>query len=166
MRRKGYLPDDIAGAAVDFQALSSWANSLASIAGCESTRACVAIPRHVDEPACVWVDPRYQRYRAAWLLAQQQHLVEPISGIGEWVDVDHVVARSWAIKAGFGWVRLFPVWAEVNRSAGGGRERTALQSGNPRQGLARRGGLIFAGELQLMKMMGHPVGTTAQPESL
>lgn len=158
MRRKTATPDDIAVAAVDMRSLARWAARIVRIGQCAHDKACAAVPKRNDEPTCVWVDPRYQSYRSAWLKAQEQGLVEPLESFGEWVDVDHLCARSWAIKAGFSWVRLFPVWAEVNRSAGAGREKSMLR-GNAGESLARRGGIVFASDLQIMKIIGHPVDT-------
>jgi hypothetical protein len=135
------------------------------IPGCSGAGACVAVPPREDEPACVWVTPRYGPYRAAWLKAQAEGFVEPLTSFGEWVDVDHLCARSWAAEAGLSWIRLFPVWAEVNRSAGAGREKAALGQ-NPASGLRRRGGIVYAAELQIMKIIGHPVGTASRPELL
>ena len=80
-------------------------------------------------------------------------------------DVDHVFPKSWAEKHGaISHVRLFPVWREVNRSAGAGREKSALSL--PGRGPKAVGGIIFAQDLQLMKMLGHPVGSTKDPETL
>jgi hypothetical protein len=60
-------------------------------------------------------------------------------------------------------VRLFPVWAEINRSAGGGREKEALRIGlSP----MRQKGIVFGDELQVLKILGHPVGTVSDPVSI
>jgi hypothetical protein len=61
------------------------------------------------------------------------------------------------------YVRLFPVWAEINRSAGPGREKGAL-----RVGLVpiRKQGIVFGLELQVLKILGHPVGTASDPVSI
>jgi hypothetical protein len=53
------------------------------------------------------------------------------------------------------------VWAEINRSAGAGREKHALLSE-----FVRKQGLIYAQELQVLKMLGHPVGTASAPVSI
>jgi hypothetical protein len=57
-------------------------------------------------------------------------------------------------------VRLFPVWAEINRSAGAGREKDALTVGLIAK---RKNGIVYAQELQVLKILGHPVGTAADP---
>ena len=62
------------------------------------------------------------------------------------------------------YVRLFPVWAEVNRSAGAGREKTALNNESAK--LTPVEGIVYATELQVLKILGHPVGTASGPVSI
>jgi hypothetical protein len=55
------------------------------------------------------------------------------------------------------------VWAEINRSAGAGREKNALKAAL----MARRKlGIVYAEELQVLKILGHPVGTANDPISI
>jgi hypothetical protein len=61
------------------------------------------------------------------------------------------------------YVRLFPVWAEINRSAGAGREKGALGIGLFHR---RKQGIVFAEQLQVLKLLGHPVGAKADPVSI
>jgi hypothetical protein len=62
------------------------------------------------------------------------------------------------------YVRLFPVWAEVNRSAGAGREKAALNDSFVNRVPIE--GILYAMELQVLKIIGHPVGTASNPESI
>lgn len=57
------------------------------------------------------------------------------------------------------YVRLFPVWREVNRSAGGGRERLDPHTAGfkPHR---MKSGIYFATDLQVRKMLNHPVGSS------
>jgi len=57
-----------------------------------------------------------------------------------------------------------PSGAEVNRSAGGGREKASLKDGVRE---ARPvDGILYATELQVLKIIGHPVGTPSEPVSI
>jgi hypothetical protein len=110
----------------------------------------------------------YRNYRLAWNCASAQGLVDELSDYGQCVDADHLLARAVARKLDLnGWLlRLHPVWAEVNRSAGAGREKSATGSRKNAREIAggRAGDIFFAGELQFLKIIGHPVGTAASPE--
>jgi hypothetical protein len=61
------------------------------------------------------------------------------------------------------WVRLFPVWAEVNRSAGG-REKWLLDGYRSKP--ERLGKVVYAKELQILKLLGHPVGSHRDPSKV
>lgn len=126
-------------------------------------QALVLVTNDAVDPCIVWASPRLTNYRAVWSSASAAGFVEPASEWGENVDVDHVFPKSWANSPGskISYVRLFPVWAKVNRSAGAGREKYGLTSE-----LTRRRGLCYAQELQVLKMLGHPVGTASDPVSI
>ena len=113
------------------------------------------------DPVVVWVRPSLADYKGVWHTAAREGLVDPASDFGEGVDIDHVFPRSWAKLPRYAveYVRIFPVWGEVNRSAGGGRERwdPAAPGYTPNE---HKGGIYFANDLQLRKMLGHPVGST------
>ena len=127
------------------------------------SQALVLVTNDPSDPCIVWASPKLQDYRAVWDAACSAGFVEPASEWGPGVDIDHVFPRSWANLQGLEYVRLFPVWAEVNRSAGGGREKAALKAGLfPK----RKQGIVFAEELQVLKILGHPVGTALKPESI
>ena len=70
------------------------------------------------------------------------------------MDIDHVFPKNWANLPGSNvkYVRLFQVWAEINRSAGAGREKGALKAGL----IAKHKGIVYAQELQVLKILGHP----------
>lgn len=109
----------------------------------------------------VWVRPSLRDYKAVWHAAARMQLVDPADSIGDGVDIDHVFPKSWTRLPGYtvAYVRIFPVWSEVNRSAGGGRERCDPKApGYVPNELAE--GIYFATDLQLRKMLGHPVGST------
>ena len=114
------------------------------------------------DETCVWVVSTYSDYRGAWKKAANGGLVDRLTEWGEGIDVDHLFPRSWAKKTGIEtWLlRLHPVFREVNRSAGGGREKICPAMQPPASGV------IYAKGLQVMKMAGHPVGTTFAPEIL
>jgi hypothetical protein len=129
----------------------------------ENFQALALVTNDASDPCIVWASPRLLNYRAIWNAASAAGFVESASEWGENVDIDHVFPKSWANSPGSNlrYVRLFPVWAEINRSAGAGREKHAL---NP--GLIRKQGLCYAEELQVLKMLGHPVGTASTPVSI
>jgi hypothetical protein len=127
--------------------------------------ALVLVTNDPTDPCIVWASPKLGGYRAAWRAATVGGFVEAASEWGDHVDIDHVFPKSWANSPGskLEYVRLFPVWAEINRSAGGGREKDALKRGVIP---TRRQGIVYAQELQVLKILGHPVGTAADPVSI
>lgn len=109
----------------------------------------------------IWVRPSLRNYTEVWRRAARMLLVDAAESIGDGVDIDHVFPRSWTKLPRYKieYVRIFPVWREVNRSAGGGRERLDPQAPDyvPNE---LKAGIYFATDLQLRKMLGHPVGST------
>jgi hypothetical protein len=129
------------------------------------SEAMVIVTNDPTDPCIVWASPRLRDYRAVWDAAAAAGFVEAASEWGDNVDIDHVFPKSWASLPGsdLRYVRLFPVWAEVNRSAGASREKSALKFGlSPK----RKAGIVYAKELQVLKILGHPVGTAAHPHRL
>ena len=94
-----------------------------------NAEALVLVTNDSTDPCIVWASPRLESYRAVWNQAAAAGFVEPADTWGENVDIDHVFPKSWANRPGssLNFVRLFPVWGEVNRSAGAGREKSALK---------------------------------------
>lgn len=128
-----------------------------------NSEALVLVTRDQSDPCSVWASPKLRDYRAVWNAAAAAGFVEAASEWGDKVDIDHVFPRSWANAPGSNlkYVRLFPVWAEINRSAGAGREKDGLKVGLfPK----RNQGIVYAEELQVLKILGHPVGTASKPE--
>lgn len=114
-----------------------------------------------------WVSPTFTSYRRAWQKAADAHWVDPIEVWGDiGTDMDHLYPKSWAQVPNkkVSHIRLFPVWSEVNRSAGAGREKAALQAGVVDPKFADD--IVYADELQVLKIIGHPVGTSTKPESI
>lgn len=109
----------------------------------------------------IWVRPSLRNYTEVWLRAARMLLLDAPESIGSCVDIDHVFPKSWTKLPRYKieYVRIFPVWREVNRGAGGGRERLDPQAPGymPNE---LRAGIYFATDLQLRKMLGHPVGST------
>jgi hypothetical protein len=131
----------------------------------DKSQALVLVTHDPSDPCIVWASPTLRQYRAVWDAAAVLGFVEPATEWGEDVDIDHVFPKSWANSPGSNlkYVRLFPVWAEINRSAGGGREKVALKVGLIP---TRKQGIVFAQELQVLKILGHPVGTASDPVSI
>lgn len=159
------LPDDFPIAVKDKSYLRRFGRVL-DIDGLSSDTA-VAFQGNLDGRSgrCIWVLKTYRAYRRAWEKAADSQLVDGLAEFGAGFDVDHLFPRSWAEEAELNtwWLRLWPVFQEVNRSAGAGREKSALHAGS----VARpKGGVIYADELQWMKIIGHPVGTAANREFL
>jgi len=129
------------------------------------SEALVLVTNDPSDRCIVWASPKRRDYRAIWDAASAAGFVDPASEWGDNVDIDHVFPKSWANLPGSNlqYVRLFPVWAEVNRSAGGGREKDALVIGVLSK---RKHGIVYAQELQVLKILGHPVGTAANPVSI
>ncbi|WP_426425266.1 hypothetical protein [Bradyrhizobium genosp. A] len=153
------LPDKIPVAAETYEALlrlgSPWPLD-------PKLQSLVIVTNDVSDPCMVWASPKLTTYRAVWSKAAGGGFVEHASEWGDNVDIDHVFPRSWANLSGsnVNYVRLFPVWAEINRQAGGGREKNALRVG---VSAPRTRGIIFAQELQVLKILGHEVGTVSDP---
>lgn len=128
-------------------------------------QALVIVTHHPTDPCIVWPSKKLQSYVAVWDQAAAAGFVEPASAWGAKVDIDHVFPRSWANlpTSKLEYVRLFPVWAEVNRSAGAGREKHGLRA---LMTPLRKQGIVYAQELQVLKMLGHPVGTASRPEEI
>ena len=131
----------------------------------DRSRALVIVTNDRSDPCIVWASPKLTGYRAVWNEASRAGFVEEAGAWGKHVDIDHVFPKSWANSPGsnINYVRLFPVWAEVNRSAGAGREKDQLRLGVSVQ---RKLGIVFAQELQVLKILGLEVGTTLKPEKV
>jgi hypothetical protein len=132
-------------------------------------RAVVITTGTKGDTAQLWVSPGLSNYKAAWERAieleaslfpkkdESNRCILPLEATwGSNTDLDHLYAKSWAMRGPnqITHVRLFPVWAEVNRSAGAGREKAALKAGL-RQDI--RNGIIYAEDIQVMKIIGHPI---------
>jgi hypothetical protein len=151
------LPSDIPIAAESLEALMRIGSPCVLRSNYD---ALVIVTNNPTDPCIVWASPKLKDYRAVWDAAVRLGFVEDASELGPNVDIDHVFPKSWANLPGskLKYVRLFPVWAEVNRSAGGGREKSALRAGIfPK----RNEGFVYAEELQVLKMLNHPIGTPA-----
>jgi hypothetical protein len=119
-----------------------------------------------SEPNTVWASPALKKYKLVWERAAQAGLVDPASDWGESVQIDHVFSRKWVSLSTkhIAYVKLYPSRAEVNAGAGGGRERMA-----GRQDVTDgqwRGGIRYAGEVEILKMLCHPFGGFHDPEWL
>ncbi len=127
--------------------------------------ALVLITEDPSDPYSVWASPKLKDYRSVWDAAATAGFVEAATEWGDNVDIDHVFPKSWANLPGSDvkYVRLFPVWAEINRSAGAGREKGALKAGLIAK---RKKGIVYAQELQVLKILGHPVGSETDPISI
>ena len=156
------LPGNIPVAAESYESLSKIGNPRKLGRGSEAV---VVITNDSSDPCIVFASPRRKDYRAIWDAASAAGFVEPSSEWGDNVDIDHVFPKSWANLPGskLEYVRLFPVWAEINRAAGGGREKDALKT---MLIPGRKQGIVYAQELQVLKILGHPVGTAADPVSI
>ena len=154
------LPGNIPVAAESLEALMKIGNPWVF-----HDKALVLVTSDRTDPCIVWASPRLRDYRAVWHKASAAGFVEAVSEWGGNVDIDHVFPKSWANlpDSNLNFVRLFPVWAEINRSAGGGREKEALKIGLAPK---RERGIVFAQELQVLKILGHPVGTALDPVSI
>ncbi|VIO66236.1 hypothetical protein CI1B_13550 [Bradyrhizobium ivorense] len=156
------LPGNIPVAAESFEALlklgDPWPLG-------HQAQALVLVTKNASDPCMVWASPKLGTYRAIWTKASASGFVEAADEWGDNVDIDHVFPQSWANLPGsnVSYVRLFPVWAEINRSAGAGREKQALKAGIT---TTREHGIVFAQELQVLKILGHPVGTVSDPVSI
>jgi hypothetical protein len=160
-----FLPDNIPIAAEAFKALSA-KGVPRRIPPFDQSDAFVLVTGDSSDPHIVWASPSLMGYRSVWNAAHVAGFVDPAGDWGENVDIDHVFPKSWAKlpDSRVTYVRLFPVWAEVNRSAGAGREKAALRSGLITH--CRVQGVLYATELQVLKILGHPVGTSSDPVSI
>jgi hypothetical protein len=156
-----WLPDNIPVAAQSLAALEA-KGAPQKIPGFSLSRALVLITDDEIDSVIVWAAPSLRSYRAVWNAAHRVNLVDDLSEWGDDVDVDHVYPKSWAKRHGpeIAYVRLFPAWAEVNRSAGASREKADTTKPLIIEGI------VFATELQVLKIIGHPVGTESDPESI
>ena len=153
------LPEDIPVAAESLAALRRiGAPRMLGSTG----KALVLVTKDPTDPHVVWVSPKLKNYRSVWDMAAARGFVDGATEWGDNVDIDHIFPRSWANLPGskLKYVRLFPVWAEINRSAGAGREKGALTAGLIAK---RKDGIAYAQELQVLKILGHPVGTESDP---
>jgi hypothetical protein len=136
------------------------------VKGYDEKRAVFQKTKDPADPVIVWASPALSGYRTVWEAAHKMGVVSEIDTWGKGIDVDHVYPQSWAKVAGMemAYVRLFPAWAEVNRSAGAGREKARLHElqAHPE----KVDDIVFAEELQVLKILGHPVGTTSKPFSI
>jgi hypothetical protein len=160
------LPDDVPVATADRRCLTRF-GTVFDIKGIDPKNACVLV-ENSDGTRSVWCAREYSGYRSACEKAAEQKLVDSFAEWGACIDADHVAARtvSSALKLNGWFLRIHPVFAEVNRSAGASREKIAARSRTKAKELLgrRTGDVIFANELQILKMIGHPVGTAANPE--
>jgi len=94
--------------------------------------ALVLITKDPSDPCIVWASPKLKTYRSIWDTAAARGFVDAATEWGDNVDIDHVFPKSWAnlSSSNLKFVRLFPVWAEINRSAGAGREKDAVPTKN------------------------------------
>jgi hypothetical protein len=132
----------------------------------DKTEAIVQLTKDKVDPVIVWASPTLKEYKSVWEAAHGMGVVEAIDTWGKGIDVDHVYPKSWATMKGMemAYVRLFPAWSEINRSAGAGREKARLQELKAKP--QKVDDVMFAEELQVLKIIGHPVGTTSDPERL
>ncbi len=160
------IPDDIPIAVTDHRSLSRF-GAVFKIVGVCMAKACV-LKETQDGMRSVWCALDYKYYRDALKKASEQGLVDSLADWGACIDADHLASRAVARKLNLnGWfLRIHPVYAEVNRSAGASREKAASGSTKTAKKILgnRVGDVIFAGELQFLKIIGHPVGTAANPE--
>jgi len=131
--------------------------------------ALVIVTKDVCDRCLVWASPKLRSYRTVWDQAAGLGFVDAASEWGYGVDIDHVFPKSWANLrcVNLKYVRLFPVWQEVNRGAGGGIEKAeieALKSGA--MIIPRKHGIVFAKELQLLKILGIKVGAVSNRFSM
>jgi hypothetical protein len=136
------------------------------IPGYNIKTAVVLFTTDTTDEVTVWASPHLRGYRSVWRAAARMNAVDPLAAWGNGIDVDHLYPKSWAKVAGMemAYVRLFPVWQEVNRSAGAGREKAFLAEIKAKP--IRSADLVYADELQVLKIIGHPVGTATKPESI
>jgi hypothetical protein len=139
-------------------------SEIADIVGYDRADALASKTKAPYDEIIIWARPTLRGYKAVWRAAAGMGLVDEADSIDTGsgtVDIDHVFPKSWTKLPGneVEYVRLFPVWREVNRSAGGGRERLDPHTTGFKPNPIRRG-IYFATDLQVRKMVNHPVGST------
>lgn len=139
-------------------------SEIGDVVGYDLTDALASKTKAPYDEIIIWARPTLRVYKAVWQAAARQGLVDNAESIDTGtgtVDIDHVFPKSWTNLPGYevGYVRLFPVWREVNRSAGGGRERLDPHAPGFKPN-RMKGGIYFATDLQLRKMLNHPVGSS------
>lgn len=157
------LPTDIPIATAE-PALLARFGQVQEISGIRARNA-FAFNETCDASRSIWCRLEYRNYRTAWTKAAASGLVDPLSEWGSDIDLDHLIARRIARLNGFTkwFIRLHHVYQEINRSAGAGREKHGIET---RMSWRRQDGIIFAGELEILKVIGHPVGNRADPTTL
>jgi hypothetical protein len=155
-----FNPGNIPVAAASFAAIEKNAKILDINSYSRADAFASKIKTPYDE-VIIWVRPSLRAYSAVWRKAAGMLLVDSADSIGDDVDIDHVFPKSWTKLPCYKieYVRIFPVWREINRSAGGGRERLDPKAPGyvPNE---LETGIYFASDLQLRKILGHPVGST------
>ncbi len=149
-----YLPHKVPIATLDKDALSQL-GTVVRLGSRDANQAVALRPANLEDEPSVWVDPGYDGYRAAWNAAAHLGVVDHLHAWGPKTDLDHLYPRSWARLPGseLAWIRLFPVWGEVNRSAGQREKRLLDQYRKQPRRLQR---VVFADELQVLKIIGYP----------
>jgi len=157
------LPTDIPIAVKCAAALASL-GQISTIPGVRSSSAFVFTETVADFPG-VWTRVTYRNYRVAYMKAASGGLVAPLSDWGDDIDLDHMLSRGWATVNGLGswYIRLQPTFREINRSAGASREKKSFVG---EKLYSQDAQIIFAGELEVLKGLSHPVGTADNPESI
>ena len=150
----------VAVAVKNIESLTDGTGTLAEIPGTDPSKVLAYFGPGEGEN-CIWAVATYAGYRSAWDKAHKIGYVDSLSEWGLDIDVDHLFPRSWAKhnRIETWWIRMHPVFAEVNRSAGGGRERAVKSIEIPKDGI------IYAVDMQLDKILSHPVGTVDNPET-
>jgi hypothetical protein len=155
------LPGNIPVAARSLTDIENNAD-IAHIVGYDPADALASKTKAPYDEIVIWARPTLRRYKAVWEAAAWMGLVDDvdITDMGD-VDIDHVFPRSWAKLPCYdvAYVRLFPVFLEVNRSAGGGRERLDPRAPGFKP-IKMQSGIYFATDLLLRKMLNLPVGTS------
>ena len=157
------LPGNIPVAARDLADIENNAE-IADIVGYDLADALASKTKAPYDEIIIWARPTLRGYKSVWRAAAHMGLVDAVDSIDTGsgtVDIDHVFPKSWTSLPGYevNYVRLFPIWREVNRSAGGGRERLDPHAPGFKPN-RMKGGIYFATDFQLRKMLNHPVGSS------
>ena len=111
------LPGNIPVAARSLTDIENNAD-IAHIVGYDPADAFASKTKAPYDEVVIWARPTLRRYKAVWEAAAWMGLVDEvdITDMGD-VDIDHVFPRSWAKLPCYdvAYVRLFPVFLEVNR---------------------------------------------------